>query len=122
MEQAQQSEKDKKPAAAAAPYTLVRRRRIKRLIPRIQHGYRLFFLRHIRQSGENRFDGARKPHPPPGCRGNGGAQYVLSGGITSPEDRKLLIIGILRIDDPRQTAGDALTYGSIEEIQGGSPL
>jgi hypothetical protein len=50
-----------------------------------------------------------------------GARFVLSGSITGLGDRKFLIIGILKIDDLRQIAGDALSYGSIEEVQGKLP-
>jgi hypothetical protein len=50
-----------------------------------------------------------------------GAQYVLSGSITSLGDRKVLLIGVLKIDDLRQIAGDVTTYSSIEDIRGKLP-
>jgi TolB-like protein len=46
-----------------------------------------------------------------------GAQYVLSGTITSLGKQKLLVISILKIDDLRQVAGDIQTYTKIEDIQ-----
>jgi hypothetical protein len=50
-----------------------------------------------------------------------GAQYVVSGSITALGSQKLLIIGILKIDDLRQIAGDIQTYTDIEEIEGKLP-
>ncbi|MDR2633638.1 MAG: penicillin-binding protein activator LpoB [Treponema sp.] len=46
-----------------------------------------------------------------------GAQYVVSGSITAVGKQKVLIIGILKIDDLRQIAGDIQSYTQIEEIQ-----
>ncbi|MDR0643744.1 MAG: hypothetical protein LBG05_02355 [Treponema sp.] len=46
-----------------------------------------------------------------------GALYVVSGSITSLGNQNLLVIGILKIDDLRQIAGDVQTYRTIEEIQ-----
>ncbi|MDR0722355.1 MAG: hypothetical protein LBF75_06115, partial [Treponema sp.] len=46
-----------------------------------------------------------------------GAQYVVSGSITALGNQKMLIIGILAIEDLRQVAGDVQTYANIEEIQ-----
>jgi hypothetical protein len=50
-----------------------------------------------------------------------GAQYVVSGSITSLGSQKLLVIAILKIDELRQIAGDVQTYVTIEEIQGKLP-
>jgi hypothetical protein len=50
-----------------------------------------------------------------------GAQYVVSGSIAALGSRKLLIIGILKIDDLRQIAGDIQTYATIEEMRGKLP-
>jgi hypothetical protein len=50
-----------------------------------------------------------------------GARYVVSGSITALGKQKLLIIGILRIDDLCQIAGDIQTYTDIEEIEGKLP-
>jgi TolB-like protein len=46
-----------------------------------------------------------------------GAQYVVSGSITTLGSQKLLVIGILRIDNLQQIAGDVQAYRTIEEIQ-----
>jgi TolB-like protein len=46
-----------------------------------------------------------------------GAQYIVSGSITTLGNQKLLVIAILKIDELRQIAGDVQTYRDIEEIQ-----
>jgi TolB-like protein len=50
-----------------------------------------------------------------------GAQYVVAGSISRLGDRKLLIIGILKIDELRQVAGDIQTYQNEEEIRNKLP-
>ncbi|MDR2394720.1 MAG: penicillin-binding protein activator LpoB [Treponema sp.] len=46
-----------------------------------------------------------------------GARYVVSGTITALGNQKVLIIGIHKIEDLRQIAGDIQTYTHIEGIQ-----
>jgi hypothetical protein len=42
-----------------------------------------------------------------------GAAYVMAGSITSLDDKKLLIVSIIKIDAIRQVAGDYLVYDSL---------
>jgi TolB-like protein len=45
-----------------------------------------------------------------------GAQYVMTGSITSLGNQKLLIVSIIDIQDIRQVAGDYLKYNVIDDV------
>lgn len=50
-----------------------------------------------------------------------GAQYVLTGSISSLGSQNLLIVEMLQIEGLRQIAGEVQTYGSLREIRGKLP-
>jgi hypothetical protein len=45
-----------------------------------------------------------------------GAQYVMTGSITSLGSQRLLIVSIINLHDIQQVAGDYLRYNSIDDV------